>query len=135
LAPPEPTLLDRLHEAGKPVITIGKVDELFAGRGVTDGVHTRDNDEGQQLILDLARRSGEGLVFANLVDFDQAYGHRNDPVGFALALEQFDARLPEILGHLRSDEMCLITADHGNDPITPSTDHSRNYTPPLVTGP
>jgi phosphopentomutase len=135
LAPPGATLLDRLAERGLPVLTIGKVDELFAGRGVTEGFHTRDNGEGEALLCELVRTSGEGLVFANLVDFDQQYGHRNDPAGFGRALEQFDGRAAELIGHLRSDEMCLITADHGNDPTTPGTDHTREYTPLLVAGP
>jgi phosphopentomutase len=117
------------------VVTIGKVNELVAGRGVTEALHTRDNAEGESLLCELARGSGEGLVFANLVDFDQQYGHRNDPAGFGRALEQFDGRAAELIGHLRSDEMCLITADHGNDPTTPSTDHSREYVPLLVAGP
>ncbi len=133
--PPEPTLLDRLSEAGHAVVTVGKVDDLFAGRGVTDAIHTRDNAEGEDVLADLARRPGEGLVFANLVDFDQLYGHRNDPAGFARALEQFDSRLEEILSRLRPDEICMITADHGNDPTTASTDHAREYTPLLVAGP
>ena len=83
----------------------------------------------------LVRKSGRGLVFANLVDFDQQYGHRSDPIGFARALEEFDERFGELRGHLRSDEMCLITADHGNDPTDASTDHSREYAPLLVAGP
>jgi len=135
LEPPEPTLLDRLTESGRPVITVGKVDDLFAGRGVTEAIHTRNNVEGEDVLAELARRPGEGLVFANLVDFDQLYGHRNDARGFARALEQFDERVEEILAHLRSDEMCWLTADHGNDPTTPSTDHAREYTPLLVAGP
>jgi phosphopentomutase len=133
--PPEPTLLDRLSEAGHPVVTVGKVDDLFAGRGVTDAIHTKDNAEGETVLVGLARRPGAGLVFANLVDFDQLYGHRNDPRGFARALEQFDGRLEELLALLRADELLLITADHGNDPTTPSTDHSREYTPLLIAGP
>jgi phosphopentomutase len=133
--PPEPTLLDRLSEAGHPVITVGKVDDLFAGRGVTDAIHTRNNADGEDVLIDLARRPGAGLVFANLVDFDQLYGHRNDPRGFARALEQFDGRLEELLSLLRADELCMITADHGNDPTTPSTDHSREHTPLLIAGP
>ena len=135
LEPPAPTLLDRLVERGHEVATVGKVNELFAGRGVSQAFHTGSNAEGEALLCDLARRSGEGLVFANLVDFDQQYGHRNDPAGFGLALEQFDGRAAELIGHLRSDELCLITADHGNDPTTPSTDHSREYVPLLVAGP
>ncbi|HEY6867350.1 MAG TPA: phosphopentomutase [Candidatus Eisenbacteria bacterium] len=135
LAPPAETLLDRMVRAGRRVVTVGKVDDLFAGRGVTEAIHTAGNAEGEAVLSDLARRSGEGLVFANLVDFDQQYGHRNDPVGFARALEQFDERLGEIEARLRSDEILLVTADHGNDPTTPSTDHSREYTPLLTAGP
>jgi phosphopentomutase len=135
LTPPSATLLDRLTERGLPVFTIGKVDELFAGRGVSDAFHTKDNAEGESLLCELARKGGDGLVFANLVDFDQQYGHRNDPIGFARALEQFDGRAAELLASLRSDELCIITADHGNDPTTPSTDHSREYVPLLVAGP
>jgi phosphopentomutase len=134
LEPPAPTLLDRLAERGQRVVTVGKVDQLFAGRGVSDAIHTGNNAEGEEVLLDLARRRGEGLVFANLVDFDQLYGHRNDAAGFARALETFDDRLGEILAHLKDDEMCLVTADHGNDPTTPSTDHSREYVPLLVAG-
>lgn len=135
LTPPSATLLDRLTERGHQVFTIGKVDELFAGRGVAEAVHTKDNGEGESLLCELARKGGDGLVFANLVDFDQQYGHRNDPAGFARALEQFDGRAAELLGSIRSDEICMITADHGNDPTTPSTDHSREYVPLLVAGP
>jgi phosphopentomutase len=135
LEPYGPTLLDRMVEKGLPVVTVGKVDDLFAGRGVTEALHTRNNREGEDLLADLARRPGEGLVFANLVDFDQLYGHRNDVAGFARALEAFDERVEEIVSHLRSDELCMITADHGNDPTDASTDHSREYVPLLVTGP
>lgn len=135
LEPTELTVLDHLTRAGKRVITVGKVDDLFAGRGVGDAIHTASNAEGEAVLLDLASRPGEGLVFANLVDFDTQYGHRNDPTGFARALEQFDGALGEFLPRLRSDEMVWITADHGNDPTTPSTDHSREYTPLLVDGP
>ena len=135
LAPHAPTLLDRMSEAGHRVVTVGKVDDLFAGHGIRDAIHTKDNEEGEAVLLDLVKRSGEGLVFANLVDFDTLYGHRNDPVGFARALEHFDASLAEFLGRLRGDEMVWITADHGNDPTTPGTDHTREYTPLLVAGP
>lgn len=135
LAPHAPTLLDTLSEAGHRVVTVGKVDDLFAGRGVRDAIHTKDNQEGEAVLLDLVKRSGEGLVFANLVDFDTQYGHRNDPVGFARALEQFDVTLADFLGRLRGDEMVWITADHGNDPTTPGTDHTREYTPLLIAGP
>ena len=135
LAPPAPTLLDRLLAKGETVVAVGKVDDLFAGRGVSESLHTKSNREGEEILASLARRSGRGLVFANLVDFDQQYGHRNDPAGFARALEEFDERFEELEAHLRSDEMCLITADHGNDPTDASTDHSREYAPLLIAGP
>jgi phosphopentomutase len=128
-------VLDLLSSRGHPVVTIGKVDDLFAGQGVTDSIHTKDNAAGEDALVEFARRGGSGLVFANLVDFDTMYGHRNDPAGFARALEQFDARLGEILAPLRSDEILMITADHGNDPTTPGTDHTREHTPLLVAGP
>jgi phosphopentomutase len=117
------------------VLTVGKVDDLFAGRGVTEAMHTKDNSEGEDLLAGLARAGGRGLVWANLVDFDTQYGHRNDPAGFARSLERFDERLPEILGHLRGDEIGIVTADHGNDPTTPGSDHAREYVPLLVAGP
>ena len=135
LLPFVPTVLDALVARGVRVVTVGKVDDLFAGKGVSDAIHTKSNAEGEDVLLDLVRRPGEGFVFANLVDFDTQYGHRNDPAGFAKALEQFDDRLGELLGRLRDDAMVWITADHGNDPTTPSTDHSREYTPLLVAGP
>jgi phosphopentomutase len=135
LAPPTPTVLERLVEAGRRVVTVGKVDDLFAGRGVTDAIHTTSNEEGEGVLLDLVKRAGEGLVFANLVDFDTQYGHRNDPAGFAAALEQFDMTFGRFADQLRGDEMAWVTADHGNDPTTPGTDHTREYTPLLVAGP
>jgi phosphopentomutase len=135
LVPPAPTVLDRLVDAGRRVVTVGKVDDLFAGRGVSDAIHTTSNEEGEIVLLDLVKRAGEGLVFANLVDFDTQYGHRNDPAGFAAALERFDAMFARFRDRLRGDEMAWITADHGNDPTTPGTDHTREYTPLLVAGP
>jgi phosphopentomutase len=135
LAPFAPTVLDRLVEAKQRVVTVGKVDDLFAGHGVSDAIHTKDNAEGEEVLMDLVKRSGEGLVFANLVDFDTQYGHRNDPLGFARALERFDARLGDLVARLRGDEMVWVTADHGNDPTHPGTDHTREYTPLLVAGP
>jgi phosphopentomutase len=135
LEPFAPTVMDRLVERGRNVITVGKVDDLFAGRGVSDAIHTKSNAEGQDVLLDLARRPGDGLVFANLVDFDTQYGHRNDPAGFARALESFDEPLGRLLARLRDDEMVWVTADHGNDPTTPGSDHTREYTPFLAAGP
>ena len=135
LAPPSPTVLDRLVDAGRRVVTVGKVDDLFAGHGVSDAIHTTSNEEGESVLLDLVKRAGEGLVFANLVDFDTQYGHRNDPAGFAAALERFDATFGRLVDRLRGDEMAWVTADHGNDPTTPGTDHTREYTPLLAAGP
>ena len=129
------TLLDVLAEAGIPVITIGKVDELFAGRGVQTKIHTASNAEGIREIVRqiLSGRQGiaSELIFANLVEFDTLYGHRNDPKGFARALEEFDAALPLIMESMAAEDLLVITADHGNDPVTPSTDHSREYVPLL----
>ncbi len=135
LEPPNATLLDCLEAHGDPVVTVGKVDDLFAGRGIAEAIHTRDNREGMTALVELGRSLDRGLVFGNLVDFDQHYGHRNDAPGFARALEDFDAHLPELLGRLRREDVCVLTADHGNDPTTPSTDHSREYVPLLIWGP
>ncbi len=135
LPPPGRTLLDRLSGAGHAVVTVGKVDDLFAGRGVTEAIHTHGNREGEDALASLARSTGAALVFANLVDFDQQYGHRNDAAGFAGALESFDHALGPMRDRLRQDELLLVTADHGNDPTTPGTDHTREYTPLLAGGP
>jgi phosphopentomutase len=131
---PEPTLLDVLAEAGVPRHGVGKVDDLFAGRHLVSR-HTRDNAEGLQLLFDWLEGPTHGFCFANLVDFDQLFGHRNDVPGFAGALEAFDAAVPRLLAALREDDLLIITADHGNDPTTPSTDHSRERVPVLVAGP
>lgn len=128
------TVMQRLVERGVRVTTVGKVDDLFAGKGVSDAIHTRSNEEGQEVLLDLAKRPGEGFVFANLVDFDTQYGHRNDPAGFARALHEYDEHLGRFRALLRDDELLWITADHGNDPTTPGTDHTREYTPFLAAG-
>jgi phosphopentomutase len=132
--PPGFTLLDLLKNAGFPVVAIGKVEDLFAGRGISRALHTASDDEGMDLIEQTMNDTRLGLIFANLVDFDTLYGHRNDIVGYAANLERFDARVSEILGRLEPDDLLVITADHGNDPTTPSTDHSREYVPLLVTG-
>ena len=129
---PRPTLLDTLSQAGVDVVAIGKVADLFAGRGVTRHVPTASDDEGIDAIVAAMRGQGRGLVFANLVDFDTKYGHRNDTAGYKENLERFDRRLPEILGAMRPDDLLVITADHGNDPTTPSTDHSREHVPVLA---
>lgn len=134
LPAPESTLLDELAAAGIPRAGVGKVDDLFAGRNL-ESAHTVDNADGVQRIVEWLEHTGHGFCFANLVDFDQLYGHRNDGPGFAAALAAFDQALPRLLEALREDDLLIITADHGNDPTTPSTDHSRERVPVLVAGP
>ena len=135
VVPPQPTLLDALKEAGLMVYAVGKINDIFVGQGITDYVYTQDNNDGVDKTLAAIRdRRERGLIFTNLVDFDAQFGHRNNPQGYADALAEFDQRLPEILAALAADDLLVITADHGNDPTTPSTDHSREYVPILLTG-
>ncbi len=134
LPPAGTTLLDVMAKAGKTVHGIGKIKDLFAGRGVTTSVHTKNDDEGVDAIEQAIASSGPGLIFTNLVDFDTLYGHRNDPAGYAANLERFDARLARLLPTLRRRDLLVLTADHGNDPTTPSTDHAREHVPLLVAG-
>ena len=134
IAPPGETLLDALAGAGVPRAGVGKVDDLFAGRSLR-ARHTADNAEGIQAILEWLSGSQGGLLFANLVDFDTLYGHRSDVAGFERALRQFDDALPAIRAALREDDFLFITADHGNDPTTGSSDHARECVPLLVAGP
>ena len=135
LPPPAPTLLDRLNDAGYQVAGVGKVYDVFAGHGVNRSIPASGNQEIAAKALRAFQDLDQGLVFATLVDFDMLYGHRNDPAGYAGALKEFDAFLPEILGSLKAGDILAITADHGNDPTTPSTDHSREYVPLLLAGP
>jgi phosphopentomutase len=134
LPPSGRTLLDALTAAGHSVLAIGKIQDLFAGRGVTAAVHTRSDDHGVDEIERAMSTVPAGLIFANLVDFDTLYGHRNDPAGYAANLERFDARLATLLPTLRERDLLIITADHGNDPTTASTDHAREYVPLFVVG-
>lgn len=134
LEPPAPTVLDALAEGGIPRTGVGKVDDLFAGRGIASR-HTARNSEGVALIEEWLRGAGQGLLLANLVDFDQLYGHRNDAAGFFGALREFDDALPRLEASLCQDDLLFITADHGNDPTTPSTDHARENVPLLILGP
>ena len=134
IAPPRETLLDALSAVGIPRAGVGKVDDLFAGRGI-QARHTADNAEGTRLIREWLAGAESGFLFANLVDFDQLYGHRNDVVGFYRALRDFDAALPSLLAHLKDDDLLIVTADHGNDPTTASTDHARERVPVLAFGP
>jgi phosphopentomutase len=134
LPPSSDTLLDRVKAANLPVVAIGKIEDLFAGRGITHAIHTASDDDGvdqlerQMAVVDV------GLIFVNLVDFDTVFGHRNDVAGYAGNLERFDRRLARLLPLLRPNDVLIVTADHGNDPTTPSTDHAREYVPLLVAG-
>ena len=134
IAPPSETLLDALAAAGVPRSGVGKVDDLFAGRAI-ESRHTASNADGITAILKWLSGGEQGLLLANLVDFDQAFGHRNDAAGFYGALREFDAALPDLLASLQGDDLLFITADHGNDPTTASTDHARECVPLLVLGP
>jgi phosphopentomutase len=134
-APPQPTLLDNAKETGLPVVGIGKVDDLFAGRGFTETHHAVVNADCLRLTDEAMKKTKTGLIFTNLVQFDMDWGHRNEPAPFAAGLSEFDAFLPSILERLEPNDLLFITADHGNDPTTPSTDHSREYVPLLVLGP
>ena len=134
LTPYAETVLDRLTAAGIPVVAIGKVEDLFAGRGISEAVRTKNDDHGMDEVLSALQRIERGFIFANLVDFDTLYGHRNDVVGFAQNLERFDRRLSDLLPRLRETDMLIVTADHGNDPSTPGTDHSREHVPLLIVG-
>ncbi len=135
LLPPGTTMLDQLKDAGKSVISVGKIKDIFAGQGITEAVYTKGNEEGIEYTLSYLEKDFEGLCFVNLVDYDMLYGHRNDVDGYAAALTYFDGRLPEILEKLREEDILMITADHGCDPgYTVSTDHSREYTPFLMYG-
>ncbi len=128
------TMLDKLKENGKDVITIGKIEDLFSGRGITKAIHTQGNADGIEKTIQEIQKDSKGLIFTNLVDFDMLYGHRNDLQGYKNALEYFDSKLPEIMQNMKEEDVLIVTADHGNDPYTPSTDHSREYIPILVYG-
>ena len=134
LKPAGETLLDRLTHHGIPVVAIGKINDLFAGRGVGRAVHTASDAEGMDRLTEALQGREDGFIFVNLVDFDTVYGHRNDVAGYAANLERFDEALVRMLSKLRPSDLLVITADHGNDPSTPSTDHSREFVPVLITG-
>jgi len=134
LPPRGETLLDRVKAASLPVVAIGKIEDLFAGRGITHAYHTASDDDGMDRIEEQLATVDRGLIFANLVDFDTQFGHRNDVGGYADNLERFDARLARVLPRLRSDDLLVVTADHGNDPTTASTDHAREYVPVMAAG-
>lgn len=132
IPPPQETLLDRLKQKQLSVIGIGKIASIFDYQGITENLKARDNSESMDQTVDILRSASPGLVFSNFVDFDMLWGHRNDPKGYARGLEEFDRRLPELIAALDSEDCLMISADHGCDPTTPSTDHSREYVPVLV---
>ena len=134
LIPPHTTMLDLLKKHNLATISVGKIYDIFAGKSVSESNRTTSNANGMEVTLDIQKRDFEGLCFVNLVDFDMKYGHRNDIVGYASAMTEFDRYLGEFLPNMRKDDMLIITADHGCDPSTPSTDHSREYVPMLICG-
>lgn len=128
------TILDIIKENNKEVIAIGKIGDLFSSRGITKEIHTSGNEDGIEKTIQQINNNTEGIIFTNLVDFDMLYGHRNNIQGYADALEYFDSKLPKIINSMKDTDVLIITADHGNDPSTPSTDHSREYIPILIYG-
>ena len=134
LTPPGTTMLDLISAAGLASIGVGKIYDIFAGKGITEFVRTKSNRDGMERTIEYADKDFEGLCFVNLVDFDMVYGHRNNVPGYTAALNEFDGQLGDLLEHLREEDLLLITADHGCDPSTPSTDHSREHTPVLLYG-
>ena len=134
LVPPKDTLLDVLKRNDLETIAVGKISDIFAGKSVSKKIPTHSNDEGMEITLNLAKEDFKGFCFVNLVDFDMKFGHRNDSEGYAEALNSFDKQLEELLPLLKEDDVLIISADHGCDPSTPSTDHSREYTPLLIYG-
>ena len=134
VTPPADTTLDMVKQAGKTVYAIGKISDIFNGKGVVKSVHTTSNMDGIDKTIEAMREDFEGLIFTNLVDFDAKYGHRRDPEGYARCIEEFDARLPEIMKEMVNDDVLMICADHGNDPTAPGTDHTREYIPIITWG-
>lgn len=132
LKPEEKTALNYLDDAGLDVIALGKINDIFDGYGINSFSKTKSNFDGMEQIIDVADRDFKGLCFLNLVDFDALYGHRRDPIGYGKAIEEFDTQLPELMNKLDEDDLLIITADHGNDPTFPGTDHTREYVPLLV---
>ncbi|WP_028391615.1 phosphopentomutase [Bacillus cihuensis] len=135
LKPFERTVMNELKDAGLDVLAVGKISDIFDGEGVTKSLRTVSNVDGMDKLLQTLDMDFTGLSFLNLVDFDALYGHRRDPIGYGKALEEFDARMPEVLSKLKEDDLLIITADHGNDPVHAGTDHTREYVPLLIYSP
>ena len=134
VSPPEDTVLDNIKNAGKTVYAVGKISDIFDGKGVTEAVHTSGNMDGVDKTIEALRMDFDGFIFTNLVDFDSQYGHRRDAVGYGKCIEEFDARIPEIIEALGDDDVLMICADHGNDPVHSGFDHTREYVPILIYG-
>lgn len=129
------TVLNELKDAGKEVIAIGKINDIYVGEGITDTILTKSNEDGMNQLLNVMKRDFNGLAFLNLVDFDAMYGHRRDPLGYATCLEEFDVQLGEVLAQMNEDDLLIISADHGNDPIASGSDHTREYIPVIMYSP
>ena len=134
MTPPEDTVLDFVSRGGKEMYGIGKIGDIFNEKGLTTNIHTKSNMDGVDKTIEALKMDFEGFVFTNLVDFDSKYGHRRDPIGYGNCIEEFDNRLPEIIEMLGEEDVLMITADHGNDPVAEGTDHTREYVPLLVYG-
>lgn len=134
VSPPEDTMLDIISRSGKKVYAVGKIRDIFNGRGVSEAVHTENNDDGINKTIEAMSMDFDGLIFTNLVDFDSKFGHRRDPEGYGKAIEAFDRRLPEIIGSMRDEDILIMCSDHGNDPVHSGWDHTREYIFGLVTG-
>jgi phosphopentomutase len=134
VSPPEKTMLDLISETGKTVYAVGKISDIFNGQGVTVSVHTDNNMDGVDKTIEALSKDFEGLIFTNLVDFDSKFGHRRDAVGYGKAIEEFDARLPEIIAAMKDTDVLILCADHGNDPVHRGWDHTREHVPVVVYG-
>jgi len=128
------TVLDNIKGSGLDVIAVGKIEDIFNGKGITEAVHTKDNMDGVDKTIKYIKSNNRGLIYTNLVDFDSKYGHRRDPKGYKKAIEEFDTRLPEIIEAMKEDDILIINSDHGNDPTYKGTDHTREYIPVLIYG-
>lgn len=134
LNPFEDTILDNIKGAGLDMIAVGKIEDIFNGKGITEAIHTKDNMDGVDETIKYIKKDNNGLIFTNLVDFDSKYGHRRDVEGYKKAIEEFDSRIPEIIDSMKENDILILTADHGNDPTYIGTDHTREYVPILVYG-
>lgn len=134
VSPTGKTVLDNVKDAGKTVYAIGKISDIFNGHGISESVHTEDNADGVRRTVEGLKQDFEGLIFTNLVDFDSKYGHRRDPKGYGRAIEEFDERLPEILEAMGEEDVLMLCADHGNDPVHQGWDHTREYVPVVIYG-